>query len=211
MQKIEFANLSLGSVSRELGVTTTAMYRLFPSRNHMIDFCIQYAFSSDLPLANPANLIDLLRNICWKFWEIFEQFPGLSTMVQKHPLSPQFYVSILGDIISSLELSGISRQHTLTLIRHVPVIMSTHHAVYEAQRRDANDSGAQNKDLAKLWLDPIREDAEFESKDIDPELLLAVGKCLILDWNSAWACVEDILRLINFDTAAALSDEGTVS
>lgn len=79
---------TLSAVAERLGVVTTALYRLFPSREELVLACLDAAGES-IALPEPGwpwrRTLRLWADECWR---VCEEYPGLSRLVFSFPVAP---------------------------------------------------------------------------------------------------------------------------
>lgn len=94
---------TLGAVAAKLGIATSAMYRLFDSRDALVDACLEQA-AADLGRQLPTGEVpwaDLLRAWAETMWDVCEKYPGLSITLFQYP---QAFSHIQSYMQSSLEV-----------------------------------------------------------------------------------------------------------
>jgi AcrR family transcriptional regulator len=106
------ADFSLAQVARRLGVTTPALYRVFPSRDALVEACLHRIFDP-LPLPDgDAHWRTLLDGFGTQLWEQFTRNPGLHEVFAQFPKPPVSYHPGLRALYPVLEEKGYSRDQT---------------------------------------------------------------------------------------------------
>ncbi|MFT3716158.1 MAG: TetR/AcrR family transcriptional regulator [Gordonia sp. (in: high G+C Gram-positive bacteria)] len=78
----------LSAVADRLGVVTTAIYRLFPSRDDLVLACLDRA-GSTIALPEPGmHWRDTLKLWGDQCWQVCEEFPGLARVLYSNPIAP---------------------------------------------------------------------------------------------------------------------------
>lgn len=76
-------NLSMNAVARELGVSTTALYRYVKSRDALIDACIdEFCAKIEMPSAD-LKWREYLQSLSRSFRDAFKAMPGISAYGMK--------------------------------------------------------------------------------------------------------------------------------
>lgn len=79
---------TLAAVAERLGVVTTAIYRIFPSRDDLVIACLDAAGATIALPAADLHWRATLRLWADECWRICEDFPGLSRLVYTYPAAP---------------------------------------------------------------------------------------------------------------------------
>ena len=80
---------TLGAVAAKLGIATSAMYRLFDSRDALVDACLAQAAAEIGMIMLDGGLPwpELLRNWAETTWNICEKYPGLDITIFQYTQS----------------------------------------------------------------------------------------------------------------------------
>ncbi|MFD4368948.1 TetR/AcrR family transcriptional regulator [Rhodococcus sp. NPDC058521] len=99
---------TLAAVADRVGVVTTAIYRLFPSRDDIVVACldtIALTIQRPAPGAEWQETLYLWAEECWR---MCEQYRGLDRVVYSYAPSFTRITDVLGDYASSLTARGIT-------------------------------------------------------------------------------------------------------
>ncbi|MDK8353019.1 TetR/AcrR family transcriptional regulator [Actinotignum sanguinis] len=77
--EIGLDRFTLGQVAEKLGVATSALYRLFKSREDLMEACLARV-SSEYPPPEGESADALLRDYANKVWELMDTHPGLDLL-----------------------------------------------------------------------------------------------------------------------------------
>ena len=139
----------LSAVADRLGVVTTALYRLFPSREHLLIACLDRAGSS-IALPEPGlSWREILRLWVDECWRVCDEFPGLVRVVYSYPAAPTRIEHVFAAYVDALAREGKSHGQAMFALDFLgDTVFATHMSV-EAMREvdDAGESG----------LDKVRE------------------------------------------------------
>ncbi len=76
--RIGFDTFSIAGVARELGVTTAAVYRRFPSHKALLHECLYRALTRAQPLTGEEDWKTALRHTADEWWRLCEMHTGLA-------------------------------------------------------------------------------------------------------------------------------------
>jgi AcrR family transcriptional regulator len=86
--RIGIADFTMGEVARTLGVTTPALYRLFPGRADLVDACFRHILT-EMPLTPPASekaaWREILSETAEHIWQLLTRYPGLDLVLHSYP------------------------------------------------------------------------------------------------------------------------------
>lgn len=78
---------TLAGIAEHLGVATSALYRLFPSRDLVLEACVREAFDQIRVPDPDVTWQDALRVWATEIWRILTAYPGLSTVILDYGFS----------------------------------------------------------------------------------------------------------------------------
>lgn len=103
------ADFSLARVAHRLGVSTPALYRLFPSRDALVEECLRYIFGRvDAPKEN-VPWRTLLEDYGMLLWKQFTTYPRLHEIFANYPKPPRHYFPGLNQLYALLTEQGFTR------------------------------------------------------------------------------------------------------
>lgn len=202
---------TLSGIARELGVTTAALYRVVPSKDAAIELCLAEIFSKGLELPESGDPLVQLRALSEYFWEIFNQYDGLSATTLRFPFAPRVYLPFFKHLQGEVAELGIDEQTYGLLVRHLPVILASHHMVYEQQLKDAAVAAQSQKSILEAWAKP--EETPVHSKltqqnmqqnlrhinghgGLNVEEARSLGQYVLLDFDTAWEAVQLLFNAV---------------
>lgn len=195
VQALGLEGISLAKIARHIGVSTPALYRVFTGLEDIVELCIADAFELCRVDETPLGVKETVENACKLIWKIYDHYPGLSTMVMNYPFSPKIYLNQLSQFASHFSQIGFSEADVALIFRHVPLILASHHSVYEHQKRDRQLAGDAHNNLADIWLSGTSAENAEAMPEEQIDALKNYARFLVMDWGSAWGCVQDIMRL----------------
>lgn len=77
-------SFSVAAVARELGVTTAAVYRRFPSHRALLEECINRILAEVPPLSEEVSWQDSLRRAADQWWVLCLKYPELPIVVSDY-------------------------------------------------------------------------------------------------------------------------------
>ena len=119
--EIGLDRFTLGQVAEKLGVATSALYRLFKSREDLMEACLARVSSEyPPPEGESAN----------KVWELMDTHPGLDLLFVQFSATSRFIAPHLNALINALEdIAGWDVEIGLLAVDTVTnIIMATHAA-----------------------------------------------------------------------------------
>jgi len=75
--RLGIGSFSIAAIARELGVTTAAVYRRFPSHQQLLDVCIDEILSEVNPVPGGLSWQDTLRHAADEWWNLCLRHPDL--------------------------------------------------------------------------------------------------------------------------------------
>ncbi|OUZ07632.1 TetR family transcriptional regulator [Aeromicrobium sp. PE09-221] len=125
---------TLAAVADRLGVVTTAIYRLFPSREDLVIACLDAA-GATIALPEPsAPWRDTLRRWADECWRLCEDYPGLSRLVYAYPTAPTRIERVFRAYADSLSDHGKSPRQTMFALDFLGDTVFASHLGVEAMR-----------------------------------------------------------------------------
>lgn len=139
---------TIAGVAQLIKVAPPAVYRLFTSRDDLVDACLAAA-AKDIQwtLDNPT-WESLLRNYAEETWRVCEKYPGLSVVIFSNPRAFVHILKGAGALVDALCDRGMSRhqaQFALDFIGDTAV--STHIAI--SSMRSSNEHGISGLQTAR--------------------------------------------------------------
>lgn len=107
--ELGISDFTLSAVARKLGVVTAALYRVFPSRDAVLDACLARAAATIRTPDPEAPWQDALHLWASECWRLCEQFPGLSRTLFTFPAAASHIEGTLEVYAHALERHGKSR------------------------------------------------------------------------------------------------------
>lgn len=107
---------TLSAVAERLGVATTAIYRIFPSRDALVIACLDAAGAT---LARPQPDMpwrETLRLWADECWRVCEEYPGLSRLVYSYPLAPTRITAVFSAYADDLTAQGRTHRQAMFAI-----------------------------------------------------------------------------------------------
>ncbi len=125
---------TLAAVARRLGVVTTAIYRLFGSREELVIACLDAA-GATIALPGPAaHWRDTLQTWADECWRVCEDYPGLSRLVYSYPLAPTRIVGVFNAYADSLAAQGKTRGQAMFALDFIGDTVFASHLGVESMR-----------------------------------------------------------------------------
>jgi AcrR family transcriptional regulator len=97
---------TLAAVADRLGVVTTAIYRLFPSRDDLVIACLDAAGATIARPAPGQHWRETLRMWADECWRVCEEYPGLSRLVFTYPVAPTRIEPVFNAYAENLTAQG---------------------------------------------------------------------------------------------------------
>ncbi|MBV7363017.1 TetR/AcrR family transcriptional regulator [Actinomycetaceae bacterium TAE3-ERU4] len=107
--KCGIADFTLGQVARELGVSTPAIYRLFESREEVLNAAIEESVKMMSLDTEGMGWKEILLGWANKIWECCEKYPGISVLISTNPASFRYIKIIFLGLLKDLEKQGFTR------------------------------------------------------------------------------------------------------
>lgn len=79
------ASFSVAAVARDLGVTTAAVYRRFPSHRALQEYCLDRVLAEIPPLDEEIGWQDALTRAAAEWWTLCLRYPELPQVVSGYP------------------------------------------------------------------------------------------------------------------------------
>jgi len=170
---------TLSAVAERLGVVTTAIYRIFDSREELVIACLDAA-GATIALPEPGmRWRDTLRRWADECWRVCEEYPGLSRLVYSYPVAPTRIQGVFGAYADSLAAHGRTPGQAMFAIGMLADAVFASHWTVEAMR-SRNDAGETGLDAVRDALGdeaaPFRPDDSWTGRkamDAKVEFILA--------------------------------------
>lgn len=120
---------TLGAVAAKLGIATSAMYRLFDSRDALVDACLAQAAAeiSMIMLDDELPWPELLRNWAETTWNICEKYPGLDITIFQYTQSFSHVQGFTQHAMGILMAQGFASSEALFALDFIgDTVLATH-------------------------------------------------------------------------------------
>ncbi|GAB77022.1 TetR/AcrR family transcriptional regulator [Austwickia chelonae] len=179
---IGIAEFTLARVAERVGVGTSALYRLFPSREDLVHACLEYAART---LAWPDPQLgwpDQLRSYAEGIWRFCEEYPGVALVLLTTPGQHSHIQQNLHACLRHLEAAGLSRERSEFALDFIgDTVIATHIGVTAMRRHD--QEGQSGLDAAR---DRLAEEAA------------RTGLPTIISPDESWTARGDLERKVEF-------------
>lgn len=203
INRVGFLEFSLAEVARELRVTTSALYRVVPSREAAIGLCLEEVFAIPPVVSPDQGIAEAVHQLCAAYWDTYCEYPGLSTMVLTFPYSPRTYISAMFDLAKGLIALGLDEETCQLVMRHVPVVLAAHHVVFEHQTRDTQRAIGDGVSIVDRWASHGLHKNPVQG---DPSQLGKYSPAIMMSFETAWEAISLILKGLGIPAdSAALS------
>lgn len=153
---------TLAAVAERLGVVTTAIYRLFPSRDDLVIACLDTAGAS-ITLPSPdmhwRNTLRLWADECWR---VCEDYSGLSHLVYVYPIAPTRITGVFAAYTDNLAARGKTPRQAMFALDFIGDTVFASHWGVEGMR-SVDDTGKSGLDLVRDAVGD--EDTPFRPED----------------------------------------------
>ncbi|XKK38812.1 TetR/AcrR family transcriptional regulator [Nocardiopsis sp. ARC36] len=152
---------TLSAVADRLGVVTTAIYRLFPSREDLVIACLDAA-GATIALPEPgAHWRAALRLWADECWRLCEEFPGLNRAVYIHPTAPTRIERVFRAYAENLGAQGKTPRQAMFALDFIGDTVFASHLGVEAMRTVDEDG--------RSGLDAVRDEIGDANAVLRPE------------------------------------------
>lgn len=126
--EIGIARFTLAQVANRIGVSTSAVYRLFDSRDDLVHACLaRGAASMEWPNGSPDSWQEVLREWAETSWEACERYPGLDEVLFTFPGAFRHVQGVARSLIKSLCGFGFTEPQALFALDFIgDTVISTH-------------------------------------------------------------------------------------
>ncbi|MEJ6019935.1 TetR/AcrR family transcriptional regulator [Corynebacterium sp. H113] len=83
--EVGLEQFTLAEVSKKLGVSAPSLYRVVPSRDALVDRCMEYIASQFRPLNLDGSWEEVARDFVDGSWELMDAYPGTDHILFSHP------------------------------------------------------------------------------------------------------------------------------
>ena len=101
---------TIAGVATQLGVATSAVYRLFDSRDALVHACLAHAGRSMTPPPDGLSWQDILRHAAEEVWACCEKYPGLDITIFQFPSAFTHIEDYLRNIVGQLVKTGLGQE-----------------------------------------------------------------------------------------------------
>lgn len=91
--RLGLSTFSVAAVARELGVTTAAVYRRFPSHEALREECLTRILGEVPPLAVESSWQETLRLAADEWWTLCMKYPELPHLISSYREQPTWFVT----------------------------------------------------------------------------------------------------------------------
>lgn len=92
--RLGLGTFSVAAVARELGVTTAAVYRRFPSHKALREECLTRILAEVPPLVEECSWQDALRRAADEWWALCLRYPQLPQVVSGYDEQPSRFIAV---------------------------------------------------------------------------------------------------------------------
>lgn len=125
---------TLAAVADRLGVVTTAIYRIFDSREDLVIACLDTA-GATIALPDPGmGWRDALRLWADECWRVCEEYPGLSRLVYAYPAAPTRIKQVFDAYADNLASQGKNPRQAMFALDFIGDTVFASHLGVEALR-----------------------------------------------------------------------------
>lgn len=159
---------TLAAVAERLGVVTTAIYRIFGSREELVIACLDAA-GATITLPEPAeHWRDSLRMWADECWRVCEEYPGLSRLVYSYPLAPTRIRGVFSAYVGNLAGQGRTPSQAMFALEILADTVFASHWSVEAMRT-VNEKGRSGLETVREALgdqepSPLRPEEAWTSR-----------------------------------------------
>jgi AcrR family transcriptional regulator len=130
---------TLSAVAERLGVVTTAIYRLFPSREDLVIACLDAAGTTIAVPGPGMHWRDALRLWADECWRLCEEYPGLSRVVYAFPAATTRIERVLGAYAENLVAQGRTVRQAMFALDFIGDTVFASHLGVESMRAVRED------------------------------------------------------------------------
>ncbi|MGX1737763.1 TetR/AcrR family transcriptional regulator [Corynebacterium flavescens] len=128
---------TVASVAKVLGVAPPAIYRLFSSRDELVDVALSTAARSFHVDVEESSWKDLLRSYAREVWRLCEEFPGLSVVIFDYPLAFTHILPKAEQLMARLVSLGLTELQAGFAIDFIgDTVLGTHIPISSMRRVD---------------------------------------------------------------------------
>ncbi|GAA5061239.1 TetR/AcrR family transcriptional regulator [Nocardia callitridis] len=130
---------TLAAIGDRIGVATTAIYRLFPSRDDIVIACLDAVAATIRRPAPGSDWRTTLRLWSDECWRICEEYPGLDRTV--YSFAPAFtrIADVLGDYAENMAAAGITHGQAMFALDFIgDTVFACHLSVVAMRTTDRN-------------------------------------------------------------------------
>lgn len=148
-------HFTLSAVAGRLGVATPAIYRLYPSRDGIVDAALDVIAATIRTPDLGAHWRDILAFWAEEIWRTCETFSGLNRVVYSYPTAFAHLEDVVGVYVAALVANGKTAGQAVFALDFIgDTVMSSHLGAEAMRSEDADHARA---------LDRIRDELSDES------------------------------------------------
>ena len=142
--EIGIGRFTLAEVAGKIGVATSAVYRLFDSRDDLVQACLEYcAKNMDWDISPSMKWDEALKQLADRVWNVCETYPGLDILLFTLPGAFLPVQKFINRFIEQLMRDGFTKQQALLAFDFIgDTVISTHIGVAAMQTPDAEGVSA---------------------------------------------------------------------
>ncbi|APT93476.1 hypothetical protein CPHO_11890 [Corynebacterium phocae] len=153
--KVGVADFTLAQVAKELGVATSAVYRLFDGRYDLVRACLEHtARELVLPIPPERSWQEILRDWADRCWELMEKYPGLALTIMQNPSAMLYLDKYFAELAQALEAAGMDRSSVEFALDFIGDTVIATHISISALRGPAGDTAHSEWDVIVEHSDP---------------------------------------------------------
>nr|WP_300145012.1 TetR/AcrR family transcriptional regulator [Propionicimonas sp.] len=142
---------TMADVAGKIGVTQSALYRLFDSREALLQACLGQAAAAIMWPHEDWPWSDQLRSWAFTVWNVCEQYTGLDQTLLTTPGVHAHIQAGLSGLLEGLQRAGLPRERAKFAISLMGDVVLTAH-VRVAATRGVTEAGESRVDAANRWL-----------------------------------------------------------
>ncbi len=143
---VGIADFTLAQVAQQLSVATSAVYRIFDSRDELVHACLSRA-AAEIATTFDPDLSWQEALLLWadRCWATYERYPGLSLTILQHPSAVIHMEDYFKRFVEFLTAAGLPQESAAFAIDFIGDTVITTHIGISAMR-NINDSGQRELD-----------------------------------------------------------------
>ncbi|MBN9643738.1 TetR/AcrR family transcriptional regulator [Corynebacterium mendelii] len=171
---IGIGKFTLSEVAGKIGVATSAVYRLFDSRDDLVRACLEHcAKSVDWDVSPSMKWQAALKQLADRIWNVCEAYPGLDILLFTLPGAYMPVKKFINRFITLLMREGFTKQQALLAFDFISdTVISAHIGITAMNTPDASGvSGLERTNQQLEETDYYRPDETYMSRGFLDEKL----------------------------------------